>query len=232
MVSRHPDELGRELEEIEFEGGTPTLRTLRREATVTVERQLVTLADIDDKASRMLRLNVLLVGVVVSALSIASQLEGGSASGMPVIARFRNGYVELGIASLVVSTALAAITYSASEYDVGVSAENAMRLLVADLPPEEVETLLVKNYVARINFNRSANVRNLPLVTATIVFAVVGVVLLTLGTYQATIRPVPWWLSTGAVLVVSVVVVTSGLVRQSYRAVQDVLQWRRPGAND
>lgn len=225
MVSRNPDELRDELEAIEFEGSASTLRTLRSEADLTVERQLATLADIDEEASRMLRLNVLLVGVVVSALSIASQLEGNSGAGVPRIGQFQNVYVELAVGSLVVSTALAAITYSATEYDVGISTENAMKLLGAGLPPERIEALLVKNYVARVNFNRSTNVRNLPLVTATIVFAVVGVVLFALGTYQATVRPIPWWLAAGAIVVIGAVVLASGLPTQTYRAILDLREW-------
>lgn len=227
MVSRNPDELEEELEAIEFQGDVDTLRALRCEANLTVERQLATLTDIDDKASRMLRLNVLLVGVVASGLSIASQLADDSGASVPIVDQFRNAYVELGVASLVVSTALAAITYSATEYDVGISADNAMKLLIADLPDTEVEAMLVKNYVARVNFNRSTNVRNLPLITATIVFAVGGVVLLSLGTYQTTVRPVPWWLSLGGILVVGTVVLASGLVTQANRAIQDLGAWRR-----
>ena len=232
MVSRNPFELKEELEAIEFEGDARTLGTLRSEANLTVERQLSTLADIDDKASRMLRLNVLLVGVVVSALSITSRLEGNSAGGASVIGRFQNVYVELAVASFVLSSALAAITYSATEYDVGISTENATKLLGAGLSEKRIETLLVKNYAARVNFNRSINVRNLPLVTATIVFAVGGILLFALGTYQATVRPVPWWLALGAILVMGAVCVTSGLVTQTCRAIRDVREWRRRTAND
>lgn len=147
-------------------------------------------------------------------------------TGDPIIGGFRNGYVELGVAALVLSTALAALTYTATEYDGGVSSNNVKKLLSADVPLYEAETLLVKNYVARINFNRSANVRNIPLITATIDLAVVGVVSFVLGTFQATIRPVPWWLAAGAVCVVSSVVFVSGLPTQTYRAIQDVRTWR------
>jgi len=226
MASRNPDELEAELKAIEFEGDTQTLGTLRSEANLTVERQLATLADIDDKASRMLRLNVLLVGVVVSALSITDRLGDASMTGVPMIDQFQNVYVELGLASLVLSTAVAAITYTVTEYDGGVSGDNLTRLLQAELPHEGVEALLVKNYATRINFNRSANVRNTPLITATIVFAVTGVVLLTVGTYQAVLQPVPWWLAAGAILVVGTIVVVSGLVTQTHQAVRDILAWR------
>lgn len=232
MVSRNPEDLTEELEAIEFRGNAATLTVLRSEADETVDRQLDALADIDDKASRMLRLNVLLVGVVVSALSIASRLDVSLESGTPVIGQFRNIYVELAVASFVLSTALAAVTYTATEYDVGISAENAMELLGADLSTETVETLLVKNYVVRVNFNRSVNIRNIPLVTATIVFAVTGVILFTLGTYQAIVGPVSWWLLAGAMALIVAVVVVSGLPTQTYRAWLDIREWHRRAAND
>lgn len=224
MVSQHPEELRAELEDIDVELGHRTLTILRSEANQTVQRQLDTLADIDDKASRILRLNVLLVGVVVSALSIASQFD--AVTGEPLVEQLRNPYVELGVASLVVSTALAAVTYSATEYDVGVSADNVTKLLLADISTDEIEALLLKNYVARINFNRSVDVRNIPLVTATVVFALIGVVLLALGVYEATVRPIPWWLAFGACLLVGAVVLASGLPAQTVRAIRDVRAWR------
>mgnify|MGYP006299263089 CR=1 FL=1 len=224
MVSKHPEQLRAALDDIDVELGHRTLTVLRSEANLTVQRQLDTLADIDDEASRILRLNVLLVGVVVSALSIASQVD--SVAGEPLVGQFRNPYVELGVASLIISTALAAITYSATEYDVGVSADNVAKLLRADIPADEIEALLLKNYVARINFNRSVDVRNIPLVTATIVFALVGVVFLALGVYEATIRPTPWWLVFGACLLVGAVVLASGLPAQTVRAIRDVRAWR------
>lgn len=232
MVSRNQGDLTEELEAITFRGDASTLTVLRSEADETVDRQLDALADIDDKASRMLRLNVLLVGVVVSALSIASRLDVHPESGGPVIGQFRNIYVELAIASFVLSTALAAVTYTATEYDVGISAENAMELLGAELSAETVETLLVKNYVVRINFNRSVNIRNIPLVTATIVFAVTGVILFTLGTYKAIVGPVSWWLLSGAMALIVAMVFVSGLPTQTYRAWRDVREWHRRAAND
>lgn len=225
MVSRNPEELREELEGIEFEGSAYALTLLRSEADRTVERQLDAFRDVDTKASRMLRLNVLLVGVIVSTLSIASQLGSSSEAGVPVIEQFENVYIEVGVAALVVSTALAAVTYSATEYDVGVSADNVRTLLDADLPTEETRALLVKNSIARINFNRSTNLRNIPLISATVVFAVIAVVLFALGAYQATIRPVPWWLSAGAMLVVAAVAIASGLVKQTHVAVRDVREW-------
>jgi len=134
--------------------------------------------------------------------------------------------MKLGVASLILSTALAALTYTASELDVGVDSDNLTSLIRADMSLDDAQELLVKNYIVRINFNRSTNIRNLPLITSTIVFLVVAVVCFTLGVYEAVIGSVQPWLLTPALLLVFGVVVISGLTRQTRRAIQDFREWR------
>lgn len=190
-----------------------------------MEGQISTLTDIDTKASRILRVNILLIGAIISALSIAAQL-GDPNEGIDVLQPFVNVYTKLGVASLVLSTALAALTYTASELDVGMSAENMLRLLDAEFPESEYRELVVKNYIVRINFNHSTNLRNIPLVTATIVFVVGAVLLFSLGIYEAMIAPVPPVLNASAVVLIVVVTLISGSVKQTWRAVQDVWEWR------
>lgn len=225
MSSRDPEKLQEELKSIDFAGDAKLLAELRSEARETVDAQKSTLNDIDTKASKILRLNVLLIGVIVSALSIAAQ-SGSSTSAAPSVEPFVNLYMKLGVASLVLSTALAAMTYTASELDVGLSSTNLKNLLKADFSPQETQELLVKNYIVRINFNRSTNIRNIPLITSTIVLVVAGIVFLALGIYEVTIGSVPWWLSGSTTVVISGVVITSGVVTQTVRAIRDVAEWR------
>lgn len=224
--SRDPDELRDTLAEVDFTGEDEQLSELRAEARETVTAQKATLTDIDTKASRILRLNILLIGVIMSALSLAARGDVEANSGLAGVEPFINPYMKLGVASLVLSTALAAVTYTASELDVGVNADNLTNLVRAGLPAEDAEELLVKNYAVRINFNRSINIRNTPLITSTIVFVVTSVVCFTLGVYEAVIDAVPLWLSISATLLVLGVVWMSGLVRQIVRAIRDVREWR------
>ncbi len=223
-ASRDPDELRAELASIDFSGDVAHLSELRSEARETVDAQVTTLDDVDTKASKILRLNVLLIGVIVSAVSIAARTgDAGTTTG---VGSFTNVYVKLGVASLVLSTALAAVTYTVSELDVGVSSGNLLNLLRADLSPDEAQELLVKNYVVRINFNRSTNVRNIPLITSTILLLVTSVVCLSLGMYQAAIGNVPAWLAVASAGLLGAIVRVSGLVTQTRRAVLDLLRWR------
>jgi len=224
MSSRNPDELRTELKSIDFAGDSELLSELRSEARETVDVQKETLDDIDTKASRILRLNVLLIGVIVSALSIATQ-GGGTGSTSFAVEHFVNPYTKLGLGSLIASTALAAMTYTASELDAGVDSDNLTSLIRADLPVDETRELLVKNYIVRINFNRSTNIRNIPLITATVVFVVFGIVFLSLGAYKATLGPVPLWLSVSTLLLFLGLLWISGLIKQTRRAAKDLREW-------
>ncbi len=132
MSSRNPAELKATLADIDFDGDPEQLSELGDEARETVDAQRETLTDIDTKASRILRLNVALIGILVSVISIARQFGPSPESGTTAFQQFVNGYTELGIGSLVLSTAFAAMTYTASELDVGLSSENLAEVLTAD----------------------------------------------------------------------------------------------------
>lgn len=225
MSSRNPDDLKAELEEIDFSGEPEQLSELRAEARETVTTQKETLNDIDTKASKILRLNIAVIGILVSGLSIGTQIGSGTESDLTSVEPFVNVYTTLGIGALVLSTAFAAMTYTASELDIGVSSENLADLLRADFDNRETEELLLKNYIMRINFNRSTNVRNIPLIQLTIILVVLAIVSFVLGIYRGIIGPVPWWLLVGAGFLIVGVVAVSGLIKQSRRAVRDVREW-------
>jgi hypothetical protein len=224
MSSRNPDELRAELESIDFEGDPELLSELRSEARETVTSQKAILDDIDTKASKILRLNVLLIGVIISALSITTG--GGANATLPEASSFTNIYLKLGIGSLILSTMLAAITYTASELDIGVSSANLTNLVRTDFTAEEAKELLLKNYISRINFNRSTSIRNTPLITCTIFLLVSGIALLALGMYDTVVGPVPWWLSSTTLLLLVGIIWTSNLIAQLRLAIRDVLKWR------
>jgi len=226
MSSRDPSDLREDLRQIDFSGDSEQLSELRAEARETVEAQKATLDDIDTKASRILRLNIALIGILVSVLSIMTQFGSDQEAGLSSIDPFVNIYTEIGIGALVLSTAFAAMTYTASELDVGVSSENLTELLRADFSNEETEELLLKNYIMRINFNRSTNVRNIPLIQLTIILIVLAIISFVLGIYQGIIGPVPVWLLLAAIILIGGVVVVSGFVTQARRAIRDFLEWR------
>ena len=104
MSSRDPDELRRELRRIEFTGDVELLSELRSEARETVTAQKETLNDIDTKASKILRLNVALIGILISVLSIAIQVGPESETGLGNVEPFVNLYTALLGRGLLVSS--------------------------------------------------------------------------------------------------------------------------------
>ncbi|TKX73911.1 hypothetical protein EXE46_11720 [Halorubrum sp. GN11_10-6_MGM] len=226
MASRDPTELKEELGNVDFGGDTEQLVELRSEARETVNAQRETLNDIDTKASKILRLNVALIGILISVLSIAIQVGPESETGLGNVEPFVNLYTEIGIGALVLSTAFAAMTYTASELDVGVSSDNLTNLLKAEFTRDETEELLVKNYIMRINFNRSTNLRNIPLIQLTIVLIVTAIVSFVLGIYEGVSGSVPIWLWLSSIGLLGGVVWVSGLVTQVHRAIVDIQEWR------
>ncbi|GAA0719178.1 hypothetical protein J2744_001621 [Halorubrum trapanicum] len=226
MSSRDPDDLRAELEDTDLDSDPEHLSELRAEARETVDAQQKVLDDIDTKASRILRLNVAVIGILISVLSIGTQVGTDAGSSLGNVEPFVNIYTQAGIGALVLSTAFAAMTYTASELDVGVSSENLTGLLKADFSREEAEALLVKNYIMRINFNRSTNIRNIPLVQLTIVFLVTAIVAFVVGFYRGIEGTVPIWIGVIAVVLIGGVVFVSGLVTQTHRAIKDFREWR------
>lgn len=225
MSSRDPSKLREELKGIDYSGDSDQLSELRNEARETVNAQRETLNDIDTKASKILRLNVALIGILVSVVSIVTQLGPGSEPTSTRLEPFVNIYSEIGIFALVLSTAFAAMTYTASELDVGLSSENLTGLLEASFEKQEAEELLLKNYIVRINFNRSTNIRNIPLIQTTILLIVAAIISFVLGIYQAVVGPVPNWLLVIAVIIIGGVVLASGLLTQTRRAIDDLREW-------
>jgi hypothetical protein len=226
MSSTDPDDLKQELESIDFSGDPDLLREFREEARVTVDKQIETLNDIDTKASRILRVNIVLIGVLVSVASIVAQNGSSANADTLMIEPYINLYMMVGVGSLILSTAFAAITYTASELDVGLSSENLKTLLDADFPKDKVEELVVKNYIVRINFNRSTNIRNIPLIQATIILIIAAIASFALGLYRAAIGSVPYWVLLVTLAILAVVIVASGFYKQLKRAFRDLIEWR------
>ncbi|QLH79386.1 hypothetical protein HZS55_19715 [Halosimplex rubrum] len=226
MSSRDPDELRAELRSIDFSGDPELLPEFRDEARETVDNQVATLNDIDTKASRILRLNIVLIGVLVSAASIAAKAGSGNQSGITAVEPFLNVYMQTGVGALVGSTAFAAMTYTTSELDVGLSSNNLKTLLESDFSRTDIEELVVKNYIVRINFNRSTNIRNIPLIQLTILLVIAAIVSFSLGLYTAVIGPVSPWLLGTALALLATVTIVSGLPTQLRRAGRDWWEWR------
>jgi len=140
----------------------------RREVTYTAARAVLdaqndTMADIDAKAMRTVRFNVLLIGVLLTAARFA-----GSEA-------FEDSTVHVAVAALVLSTVLGIATYSESNLYVGPTGTYLERLASGDPPGGDWDVALVETVAGMISENAEALDWNSWLLTATQTCLVVGI---------------------------------------------------------
>lgn len=153
------------------------LRVAREEGRATLDGQLSTLDDIDSKALSVFRLNVAVVGVLLSVLSV------GAASDVAAAAAILNPVVGAGVGLFVLSAAAAGLTYTAVGQQVGASPAGLVD--ATDLSERAYLERLVERYAEWIRYNQRTNVRKALLVTLSILGTVAGTLGLGVGVLAA-----------------------------------------------
>lgn len=202
------NEISQELAGLEYSPeGNSALKTSIDEARQTLDSQIENLSDIDEKASKILRINVLIIGVILSALTLSSN------QNTPVRESI-NIYLLIGFAFLIVSTATAGLTYTSSSLRIGMSKSDIVTMFKEDLDSEELDHILSKSYAQWIRSNQSTEILNSFYSTSTILLLVFGVSFLTLGLYDSLVDSVPQWLLLGTVAFLLVTILASGYYTQ------------------
>lgn len=191
--------------------GREALVVSREEARATVDHQIRTINDVDAKAVRVLRVNVVLAGLVLTGVSVAVR------SGREVGVTILNGYLVSGLGFLLLSTALAAVTYTASSMRPGIGPDDLRSILHSNYSADQVRTGLIEGYAHWMEFNRATNLRNAPLLTATIVLLVWALGFVAAGVVIAFRDPVPWYVHGGIVTVLFAFTASTGLYGQVRR---------------
>lgn len=206
------------IRELGFEGDTETVRRLAEEGQRTVDHQLEALNDIDTKAISILKMNLVIASAILTLGSFAANIEAVT------IADLDNIYNATALVSLVLSSALAASTYTASDSEVGMDSESIRGVIDANLNEEEFEVAVAQSYAGWIEFNDRTNVLNAPLITLTTLLVVVAVIHLSLGVYEAFVSEHTIYIALVAWVFLLAVVLFAGLPRQLSRAA-GVLSW-------
>lgn len=188
----------------------------REEAHRTVDRQIDTLDDIDTKAAKILRINLILLGIILTGLSIASA-PGSSQSAPLAYSDLVNNYTVIGTVSLLLSTGAAAVTYTASSLKAGASAKDIDRFLTSNYSDREDYRLLVEGYTDWIQYNYKVNAKNAPLGTLTILLLILSMLFLALGVKQAATGHMEIYLKIFAVLLFILIVYLTGIIGQIRR---------------
>ena len=180
----------------------------RVEARATLDHQIETLADIDTKASKILRLNVALLSILLLGTSVLAK---SSAYGA---AEFLTPLSLVGVGSLLASTAFAGLTYTSSEFRGGLGPNDLRTVLDCEYDDERLQEALVASYADWIEFNDGTNLRNESLITLTIVWAVYAVAFLTLGTVDVFLDSIPGFVVLFVVLALAVFTLLSRVPTQ------------------
>ncbi|WP_152418491.1 hypothetical protein [Haloarcula amylolytica] len=202
-------DLSQELASIRYDPtGESALQTGISEARETIDAQIETLNDIDTKAIRVLRVNVLLVGLFISALTFSTRTNSLN------LDAFINIYLGNGILLLILSTVSAGLTYTASNFKPGIGKQNIITTLEEDLNKEELDRVLIKSYAKWINDNNSTQTLNAFYSTSMLLFLIYALTYLALGTYSALIDDVPLFLNIIAMLALFAITLASGYLSQ------------------
>lgn len=152
----------------------------------TIDKQNEILNNIDDKAARILRVNLVIVGLILTGLSIATGTGSQTDLVQVILPDVINIYTELGLLALLLSTGVAALTYTASALRIGVTGESLRKIVFEGNTPDRKRLRgLTRSYSKWIEQNYRTNAYNAPLATLTLTFLVYAVVLLTLGGIEA-----------------------------------------------
>lgn len=183
----------------------------REEARQTLDHQIRTLNDIDTKASKILRLNVALLSLLLMGASVLANSSSYHATELLTPLSLT------GIGSLLVSTVFAGLTYTSSEFRGGLGPDDLRIVLDCEYDDEQLHEALLASYADWIEFNDDTNVRNEPLITLTIVWAVYAVTFLTLGVLDVFLGSVPGYVVLLAVTALFVFTLSADLPSQLSR---------------
>ena len=154
-----------------------SLRIAREEARRTLDAQLSTLDDIDAKALSVFRLNVAVVGVLLSVLSFAAASDATAVGGV------LNPAVGAAVGLFVLSAAAAGLTYATAGQRVGADPPGLEGM--GDRSEAAALAHLVDGYADWIRRNQRTNLRKALLVTLAILGTVAGTLALGVGVVAA-----------------------------------------------
>lgn len=184
----------------------------REEARETIDEQTAKLSEINERAIQVFRLNVVLIGVLVSIISISIQSKTATAFALS------NSFTGFGVGLLFASIILAAMTYTSTRGEIGVNRDDVTdRILESQFDYDLVEEGLAEAYGTWIWENYRVNTGNALLLTLTLLTTVLGICYLFLGTVEAYSASLPWYTNLWSIALFVIVGKASGLLGQLRR---------------
>jgi len=209
-----------------------SLQLAREEGRETITEQVQNLRDIDQKAARILRLNLIIISLTPTVLSIIFQSDNS-----PGLSVLLNEYTIFGLFCLLLSTGLAALTYTATDVQVGVGNDDLREIVDGNYEEEIVLENLVMAYGDWIEFNTRTGIRNAPYITLTVLLIVAAITNFVLGVIEIS-HSVPPYVIVVAAIGFLLLAKLAGLPRQLSRwraevePINSIRYWLRAKAED
>lgn len=145
------------------------------EAKGTLDHQLGWMQQMDSKAVKILRATLLLIGLLLTALSLSVRADSVDVS------EFVNLFTIAGGLTLVCASMGAAVTYIASSFEAGLGYQDLAEALEDGYDEKKLYEQLAEGYATWIRFNQYVLQYNAILLTMTIICVINAITLLTAG---------------------------------------------------
>lgn len=148
-----------------------TLRTTQNEARAVLDHQIDTFRHVDDKAARTLRLDAILLGLLITAVSFVSRSDGVD------IDPFMNWLTICGATLLLLSFIFAVWTLTVTNIQTGVGPNDIQRLVDEKYDEKSWLILLLRSEAEWMRWNdrqQSLNGTLLTISHVTLILSVVG----------------------------------------------------------
>ena len=166
-----------------------------------IDTQIDTVDDFDQKAAYVTRFVGVVLGLVLTAVSLASRFGGGDpATQLPAVAAVAGGVV-----GLVAAVAGAIVTYLSSRVVVGLHPHAARAIADGEYGDDEYNTLLLRAYADAVERNRRVLRVNAGRFRRTLVALLVGIAYLAMAALLFVLAPSGGW--EWAILIVGTVAI-------------------------
>ena len=141
-----------------------------QEARSTVDQQIEKIHKEDQKAVGIFRVNLLVIGILSSAISLSIRTDVLATSS------FINAHTAIGALALILSSVVAAMAYTSSKFEMGVDPSQVDLASDGDKTREDIYETLSKQYSNWIARNQSVHQFNAYAITWSMILAIAGVV--------------------------------------------------------
>ena len=151
--------------------GESALQHACGEARHTINHQIEKIHNEDDKAIGISRLNLLVLGVLASGLSLSIRTD------QVATLQFLNAHVVLGTLSLVVSTVVASMAYTSSQFEMGLGSDPIEKIADGSISDGDYFEKLGEEYPKWVRNNHKVHRFNSYAITWSLIYSISGFLL-------------------------------------------------------